>query len=86
MTKILHKENFINGFKSVSQKLETLERSWALLSILPEVDTTGKSNSEIDSAVVGGNGNPPNGKMISDSINNLLLIRQKGAWRKIKLE
>jgi hypothetical protein len=76
------KPDFFIEYGVVKRKLETLERSFRLSSFLPEINTTGKTNSEIDEAVTEGREPPPNGKLISDPTNKFLLIRMAGIWRK----
>lgn len=79
------KPDFFIEYGIMKRKLETLERSFRLSSFLPEVNTTGKSNAEIDELVTEGREPPPNGKLISDPTNKLLLIRQIGVWRKVSV-
>lgn len=87
MTKPLVKHSFAAQYGALVRKIETLERSSLLSSILLEVNTTGLSNEEIDKIVIGGGGgSPPNGKLISDPTNKLLLVRQAAVWRKAKVE
>jgi hypothetical protein len=87
MSKPLHKENFPAQYGALVRKVETLERASLLSSVLLEINTTGLSNSEIDKIVLGGGGGEvPNGKLISDPTNKLLLVRQSGTWKKAKLE
>ena len=92
MSKTLIKHNFPSEYKQISQKLSVTERSYLFDNVyLTEVNTSGLSNKEIDEAVknaggVTGEGLPENGKLISDPTNKLLLIRQGGIWRKVKVE
>jgi hypothetical protein len=86
MSKPLVKPSFPSEYTSEKRKLETLERSFILGGNLFEVNTSGLSNKEIDEIVVGGRGNPENGRMISDSVNKLLLVRQEGVWRRVGVE
>jgi len=90
MSKSLQKPNQPTEFVNLRAKLESLERSWIIGNILFEVDTTGLSNAEIDLAItskgaVGPPGTVPNGKMISDPTNKLLLVRQENTWRKVSV-
>lgn len=81
------KPDFFIEYGEIKRKLETLERSFRLSSFLPEINTTGLTNpKQIDEAVTEGREPPPDGKLISDPTNKLLLVRQNGVWRKGKLE
>jgi hypothetical protein len=87
MTKSLHKENFPAQYGALSRRLETHERSDMQSRYLTEINTSGKTDKEIDAIVLGGGaGEPGNGILISDPTNNLLLLRQSGVWKKVKLE
>lgn len=87
MSKPLAKQSFPAQYGALVRKVETLERSSLQATVLLEVNTTGLTNEEIDKIVIGGGGGePPNGKLISDPTNKLLLVRQAGIWRKTKVE
>lgn len=47
---------------------------------LSDVDTTGLSSAQLDALW---DSTPPNGAVMRDDTNNLVLIRQGGSWRKI---
>jgi hypothetical protein len=84
------KFNQFGEFKSLQNKVKVLGKSTRQISKHREIDTTGKSNVEIDIEVEGPCGGLPteelNGIAISDPVNNLFLIRQNNKWRKIPTE
>jgi hypothetical protein len=86
MSKIIHTPNFPSEYSVLKKKIETLERSFLLSTLLTEINTTGLTDAQIDEQVAGGRGTPENGKPISDPTNKLFLLRQKGKWKRVSVE
>lgn len=84
MSKTLSKFSQYGEIKGIHNKIGVLGKGYRIQSKNREIDTTGLSNIGIDEAVEGPCGNLPteelNGILISDPINEKILIRQKGRW------
>lgn len=85
MSKPLVKSNFPVEYKSLSNRVASLERMIRVLSSTTEINTTGLTSEQIDSAVIAEGYAAPNGKLISDPTNKLLLIRQENVWRRVSV-
>lgn len=90
MSKTLSKYTFEGEYKKLKRRLDVISRNHRVLSKQKEVKSTvGKTSLQIDNEISPQLENPSeelNGIIVSDPINNLLLVRQNNVWRKIKTE
>ena len=88
--KPVSKFSFTGEHKSLGSKIGVVSRNVRNLSKHKEVNTTGLSDVKIDEAIEGLCGSLPteelNGIVISDPTNEMLLVRQNGVWKKLKVE
>lgn len=73
--------NFYADFNRLVTQVERLNRIVAQI-VLKDVNTSGLSSAQIDAALIGGSTNAqvPDGLMITDKTNHLLLARVSGKW------
>lgn len=90
MTKSLAKYNFPGEFKKLEKQVKVIGRESRSLFKVLQVNTTGKTNKEIDNEVSPAAGEIPSeeleGIMISDPTNKLILVRQGNIWRKVEVK
>ena len=87
MSRVQVKPNHYSQQNAMKAKLASTARA-NLNARLKNIDTTGLTSAQIDSAVFGSstNAQPADGLQIIDGVNKLLLVRAGGQWRSVALE
>lgn len=84
MTRTQIKPSQVHIERATQRRVAALERGRNTTKLL-DINTTALSSAQIDVQVFVGQQQAYDGAQISDSTNNLYLVRQGGQWAKISL-